>query len=115
MKKEHSDRLRHYIINTVIPQLEANGLPGINVIIAGVAGSLMGTTTIGNYAEVLKQTLTQNAVDFTKKDLNRVQARKRQHIIPMYAREEIINQIHRFHELSHVLQLLKRFQLRMHQ
>ena len=68
--------------------MKANGLPVINGIVAGVAASLMGTTTVGNFVEVLKRTLTQNAVDFTKEDLNRVHPHKRQHIIPMYAREE---------------------------
>ena len=53
-----------------------------------VDGSLMGPTTVGNYAEVLKKNLTKDSVDFTKEDLNLVQARKRQHIIPTYAREE---------------------------
>ena len=54
--KTHADKIRHYILHTVIPDLEENGLPVINGIVAGVAGSLMGTTTVGNYAEVLKKT-----------------------------------------------------------
>ena len=88
VKKAHADKLRHYVLNTVIPDLENNGLPIINGIVAGVAGSLMGTTTVGNYAEVLKRNLTKDSVDFTKANLNQIPVRKRQHVIPTYAREE---------------------------
>ena len=87
VEKVHADKLRHYIINTVIPDLEENGLPVINGIVAGVAGSLMGTTTVGNYAEVLKKNLTSTSVDFSQDSYNSVRARKRQHIIPTYGRE----------------------------
>ena len=87
MEKVHADKLRHYIINTVIPDLEENGLPVINGIVSGVAGSLMGTTTVGNYAEVLKKNLTSTSVDFSQDSYNSVRARKRQHIIPTYGRE----------------------------
>ena len=48
----------------------------------------MGPTTVGNYAAVLKRNLTKDSVDFTNETLNIVPARKRQHIIPTYAREE---------------------------
>ena len=88
VKKEHADNLRHYVINTVIPDLEENGLPVINGIVAGVSGSLMEPTTVGNYAAVLKRNLSKDSVDFTKEALNIVPARKRQHIIPTYAQEE---------------------------
>ena len=68
--------------------MEENGLPVINGIVAVVSGSLMGPTTVGNYAAVLKRNLTKDSVDFTKEALNIVPSRKRQHIIPTYAREE---------------------------
>ena len=87
-QKEYADKLRHYVINTVIPGLEENGLPVINGIVAGVAGSLMGPTTVGNYSAVLRRNLTKDSVDFTNETLNIVPARKRQHIIPTYSREE---------------------------
>lgn len=51
-KKEYTDKLRHFVINTVITDLEENGLTVINGIVAGVSGSLMGPTTVSNYAEV---------------------------------------------------------------
>ena len=42
VEKQSSEKLRHYLINTVIPQLEENGLPVINGVIAGVSGSFWG-------------------------------------------------------------------------
>ena len=84
VEKAHADKLRNYIIHTVIPDLEENGLPVINGIVTGVACSLMRTTTVGNYADVLKNNLTSASVDFTQDNFNSVRARKRQHIIPTY-------------------------------
>ena len=72
----------------MIPDLEENGLPVINGIVAGVTGSLMGTKTVGKYAEVLKKNLTDTSVDFTQDNYNLVRARKRQNIIPTYGRED---------------------------
>ena len=88
MKKQFSANLRHYLINTVIPQLEEHGLPVINGVVAGVSGSFMGTTMVGKYAAVLKRNLTKDSMDFTKENLNKTQVQKRQHIIPTYEREE---------------------------
>ena len=87
VEKVHAAKLRHYLINTVIPELEENGLPVINGIVAGVAGSLMGTTTVGNYATILKKNLTTASVDFTQDNYNSVRPRKRHQIIPTYGRE----------------------------
>ena len=67
---QHQHTVRQYILQQIIPNLERNGLPSINGIAAGVSGSLLGTTTVGNYAEVLKRNLSTNANDFNQESLN---------------------------------------------
>ena len=74
---QHQHTVRQYILQHIIPNLERNGLPSINGIAAGVAGSLLGTTTVGNYSEVINRNLSSKAIDFYQDSLNVNTLRKR--------------------------------------
>ena len=82
--KENQDEVKSYVVKDLVPKLERRETNGVIGIQAGVAGSFMGSTTVGSYAAVLRNRLTTTAMDDTneKFDIGR-RFPKRRHIIPV--------------------------------
>ena len=88
VNKEYEEQIRGYVLNTIIPKLESTGLPTLNGVPDGIAGSLIGSTTVGTYASVLQQRLTMKAADLSDDTLNHgTRYPKRRQVIPMFSAE----------------------------
>ena len=83
----HQHNIRQYILHDIIPHLLRNGFSSINGIAVGFVGSLLGTRTVVNYAEVLKRNLSATVNNFNQESLNTNVFRKRKQLIPSYNRD----------------------------
>ena len=80
-------------MKNIFPYLEETGQCNVQGVPPCIAGGLIGPTTVGNYAAVLKSNLTPNAKPPQEESLNRGHQHKRRHIIPVVTCENNSAQI----------------------
>ena len=93
VQKQHQDEIRNYLMKHVFPYLEETGQCHVQGVPPCIAGGLIGPTTVGNYADILKSNLTHNAKSPQDESLNRGYGYKRRHIIPVVTCENNPTQV----------------------
>ena len=89
VQKAQQDAIREYIMRNILSKHERTGMSSLPGVPVSFAGSLIGPTTVGNYAEVLRKNLTPTSIDLTTNTHNTGMKHRRRTQIPIYTSNSV--------------------------
>ena len=86
VKKTNETEIRNYVLQNIIPSLDNAAHMTYEGVAVGIAGSLIGPTTVGSYAEVLKRQLnSDSSANTSTPSTYSTRGNKRRSIIPVHS------------------------------